>query len=93
MEQVSIGCITRNKQTYTEPHAVWGSVFFIKMDTDRIDVAIRALGDLESQIRYKQVVPAERLERRLAIENIREVQDILSKAKIEAKKHAKPHTN
>ena len=43
------------------------------IDIDRIDVAIRALGDLESQIRYMQVVPAERLERRLAIEYIREV--------------------
>jgi hypothetical protein len=63
------------------------------MDTDRIDVAIRALGDLESQIRYMQVVPAERLERKLAIENIREVQEILSKVKIEAKKYAKSHAN
>ena len=93
MEQVSIGCITRSKQTYTEPHAVWGSVFFIMIDIDRIDVAIRALGDLESQIRYMQVVPAERLERKLAIENIREVQDILCKVKIGAKKHAKSQTN
>ena len=63
------------------------------IDIDRINVAIRALADLESQIRYMQVVPAEKLERKLAIENIREIQDILSKVKIGAKKHAESHTN